>query len=210
MKCPKCESEIGDDDVFCSICGALISQVLEKEGGNINRYCRSCGSSLSAGAVYCTNCGAKVVPQLQVIPKTKQALAGWSERFIAWLIDIIIIGAVLSPIKWFLVWPAWPSFMWTPIFPRWIPFMDFGLDNFIYFLYWTFMEGTYGQSIGKMIMKIKVVKSNEGSINLAQAAFESLGKAFLLPIDCILGWVLYPKKKQRIFNYISETIVVRL
>jgi hypothetical protein len=38
---------------------------------------------------------------------------------------------------------------------------------------------------------------------MGQAAVESVGKAFLLPLDCLLGWIL------RIFNYLSETIVIR-
>lgn len=87
--------------------------------------------------------------------------------------------------------------------------MDFGLDNVIYFLYWTFMEGTSGQSIGKMAMKIKVTRLNGEPIDMAQAAIESLGKAFLLPIDCIIGWILYQTRNQRLFNYISETITVQ-
>jgi len=72
------------------------------------------------------------------------------------------------------------------------------------------MEGSSGQSIGKKVMRIKVMQVNNKPVDLAHAAIESLGKAFLLPIDCIIGWLLYPIKRQRLFNYISETIVVRI
>jgi uncharacterized RDD family membrane protein YckC len=44
---------------------------------------------------------------------------------------------------------------------------------------------------------------------MAQAALESVGKAFLLPLDLILGWILHPRKRQRILNYLSGTIVLR-
>jgi hypothetical protein len=47
-------------------------------------------------------------------------------------------------------------------------------------------------------------------IGMGNAAVESLGKAFLLPLDCILGWFLYPKRRQRIFNYLSQTIVIKI
>jgi hypothetical protein len=47
-------------------------------------------------------------------------------------------------------------------------------------------------------------------IGMGKAALESVGKAFLLPLDCILGWILYPRRRQRIFNYISETIVIKI
>jgi uncharacterized RDD family membrane protein YckC len=71
------------------------------------------------------------------------------------------------------------------------------------------MEGFYGQSIGKMALKIKTVQEDGNSLNLANAAIESFGKAFLLPIDCIIGWIFYSQKNQRLFNYISNTIVVK-
>jgi len=88
--------------------------------------------------------------------------------------------------------------------------MDFGASNIIYFLYWMLSEGAYGQSIGKMIMRIKVTKMDGGLPNLGQAAIESIGKAFLLPIDVIVGWIFYSKRRQRLFSYLSNTIVVKL
>ena len=72
------------------------------------------------------------------------------------------------------------------------------------------MEGIYGQSIGKMVMKIRVTQLGGARTDLVHAAIGSIGKAFLLPIDCIVGWIMYPTKKQRLFNYLSETIVVKV
>ncbi len=45
---------------------------------------------------------------------------------------------------------------------------------------------------------------------LQTAAIESFGKSFLLPIDVILGWIFSNEKRQRIFNKISNTIVIKL
>jgi uncharacterized RDD family membrane protein YckC len=92
---------------------------------------------------------------------------------------------------------------------RWIPFVEFGLDNVIYFLYWTIMEGIFGQSIGKMAMRLKVARLNGQPVDMGYAAIESLGKAFLLPLDCLIGWIFFAGRNQRLFNYISETIVVK-
>ena len=71
------------------------------------------------------------------------------------------------------------------------------------------MEGNYGQSLGKMVMKIEVAHEDGGSIDYGRAAIQSVGKAFLLPVDLILGWILYPQREQRLFNKISETVVVK-
>ena len=165
-------------------------------------HCTSCGAKLPEGATYCPNCGKSIGAVAQ------QLLASWGTRFIAWLIDIIILGIIIGSIK-LLAWIAWPSFVWAPDFVRWIPFVDFGMDNVIYFLYWMLMEGIYGQSIGKMILRIEVTQLNGNPANIAQTAIQSIGKAFLLPIDCIIGWILYPKKRQRLFNFLSETTVTR-
>jgi hypothetical protein len=47
-------------------------------------------------------------------------------------------------------------------------------------------------------------------IDIKSAAIESFGKAFLLPIDVILGWVFTNNKRQRVFSRISDTIVIKL
>ena len=163
-------------------------------------YCRNCGNEVSEGAAYCPSCGA-------VVASADHMLASWGDRFIAWLIDMVILSVLLS-------WMIWPGFYWIPggwgtMVPRWIPFVDFGFRNIIYFLYWTVLEGTYGQSVGKMVMKIEVVRLDGGAIDLGKAAYQSIGKAFLLPLDCIFGWIQYSLRQQRLFNYLSETVVVK-
>jgi len=165
--------------------------------------CKNCGSELPDGAAYCPKCGTSVVPVVEL----KRAY--WGERFLAWLIDIVFLSVVVLFLRLF-VWVAWPGYVWAPGVPRWIPFVDFGTSNVAYLLYWMLSEGVYGQSIGKMIMRIKVTRTDGKLPNMAQAAIESIGKAFLLPLDCIIGWLLYPSRRQRLFNDLSDTIVVRV
>lgn len=158
-------------------------------------YCKKCGAELVERAAYCQKCGAPV-------EATAPVLASWGERFIAWLIDALIIGAFLS-------WTTWPGFILVPQAPHWMPFVDVGLKNVGYFLYWMLMDGIYGQSIGKMVMRLGVTRLDGKSMNFFYAALESLGKAFLLPLDCIVGWFVFPAKRQRLFSYLAGTIVVR-
>lgn len=70
------------------------------------------------------------------------------------------------------------------------------------------MDAAYGQSVGKMVMRIKVARLDGGHAGFGQAALEAFGKAFLLPIDVLLGLILFPRYKQRVFNYLSGTIVI--
>jgi uncharacterized RDD family membrane protein YckC len=175
-------------------------------------YCKKCGNEIPEGAKYCPVCGTAVsteeAPAAPVAPVAAGLqLAFWGERFVAWLIDVIIIGIVVGILNLFSLvagltwWSNWPS---------WLPFFNFNLGGVIYFLYWMLMDGLYGQSFGKMVMRLKVTRLDGSKIGMGAAAVESVGKAFLLPLDCLLGWLLYPRRRQRIFNYISETTVVKI
>jgi uncharacterized RDD family membrane protein YckC len=84
------------------------------------------------------------------------------------------------------------------------------ISSLAFFGYWTYFEYTSGQSIGKRLLKIKTIDLSGNGIDIKSAAIESFGKAFLLPIDVILGWIFTNNKRQRIFNRISNTIVIKL
>ncbi len=177
-------------------------------------YCRKCGNELPESAKYCPVCGTAVAteeapaaPPLATAPGLK--LAFWGERFVAWLIDVIILGTIVFLLGLF-TWFTSQSFTWWSNWPGWIPFFNFNLGGVIYFFYWMLMEGAYGQSFGKMVMRIKVTRLDGSPSGIGSAALESVGKAFLLPLDLLLGWILYPRRRQRIFNYISETIVIKV
>jgi uncharacterized RDD family membrane protein YckC len=180
-------------------------------------YCAKCGNELPEGAKYCPVCGTAVsmqeAPAAPVAPVAPEfsglQLAFWWERFVAWLIDAVIIGLVVGILGLF-TWFAGQSLTWWSGWPSWLPFFNFNLGGVAYFLYWMLMDGAYGQSFGKMVMRIKITRLDGSKIGMGNAALESLGKAFLLPLDCILGWILYPRKRQRIFNYISNTIVIKI
>jgi uncharacterized RDD family membrane protein YckC len=75
------------------------------------------------------------------------------------------------------------------------------------FVYWTVLEGYRGQSLGKMLLNIVVVGPEGEKIGFRDSALESLGKAFLLPLDCLIGWIVYKGQGQRAFNKFSNTVV---
>ena len=60
-----------------------------------------------------------------------------------------------------------------------------------------------------MVMNLKVVNRDGTKISYATSALESLGKAFLIPLDCLIGWLAMPGTKLRVFNRISNTIVIK-
>jgi hypothetical protein len=55
----------------------------------------------------------------------------------------------------------------------------------------------------------EVTDIDGGRLDMNQTAIQALGKAFLLPLDLILGWIMYPSMQQRLFNNLSKTVVLK-
>ena len=80
---------------------------------------------------------------------------------------------------------------------------------FIFFL-WPISEGIWGQTLGKRILDIKVVKTNGDPVELSNA----IGRFFLGFIDCffLIGIIVAAvnKKNQRIGDAAANTVVIKL
>ena len=123
-------------------------------------------------------------------------LSSWDDRFWAWLIEVLIMGILWHRILTVLKIDA-------------LGISGALLLAAILFIYWTALEGYRGQSLGKMLFNIVVTGPLGESIRFRDAAVESFGKAFLLPFDCLIGWYALRISRQRLFNRISDTIVIK-
>ena len=141
-------------------------------------------------------------------PANTLYLARWSARFWAWLIDLILIILFLNIIIGAFDSVLTISHLWE--FTN-LDLFELGFQTLVFFLYWTVTEGYRGQSIGKMVMNVKVVNRDGSRVRFPMAAVESLGKAFLpvLVLDCLIGWFGMPGTKLRLFNRLSDTIVIK-
>lgn len=144
-------------------------------------------------------------------PEKTLCLAKWSSRFWAWLVDIIIVILFLNIVRGIFDPLGWKlPLLWD--YGNW-EIIAVIFETIFFFLYWTVMEGFEGkgQSIGKMVMNLKVVNRDGTRISYQTAAIESFGKAFLpvLIFDCLIGWLAMPGSKLRVFNRISNTIVIK-
>jgi uncharacterized RDD family membrane protein YckC len=122
------------------------------------------------------------------------ALADWRTRFWAWLIDVLLIS-----ILWYMLMTLFETGAFS--------LRGLGFHALLMFLYWTVLEGSRGQSMGKMAMGIAVVGPAGERIGFVDAGIESFGKAFLLPLDCIVGALAFRDRGQRLFNRLSGTVV---
>ena len=126
-------------------------------------------------------------------------IAKWKDRILAWLVDFTIVsvgigitGSVAHHFGYFME-------------AEW-----YVTTSTIFLAYWVILEYKTGQSLGKRLLHLRTTKLDGTNPTLLDCVVNSFGKAFLLPIDVILGWAFTEKHKQRIFNRISNTIVIKV
>ena len=136
---------------------------------------------------------------------SKIILAKWKDRFLAWLVDCIIISMISTSI--FFI-----SFL----------YLGYNFENFVsddgmyiptsvmFLAYWIILEYKTGQTIGKKMYNLKIVNSLGGRPSLIGVIISSFGKSFILPIDVILGWLITNEKRQRIFNKLGNTLIIKI
>ncbi len=138
---------------------------------------------------------------------SKIILAKWTDRFLAWLIDFIIISIVSTSIIFAsfgtLDYEYEEEVLWAES-TQYIP------TSILFFVYWTVLEYKTGQTIGKKILNLKVTNISGNNPSLKGIMIGSFGKSFLLPIDIVLGWILTNEKRQRVFNKLGDTLVVKI
>lgn len=85
-----------------------------------------------------------------------------------------------------------------------IPFnpQNFNVLNFVSYMHallslslvaLVLMEMHNGQTIGKYIVSIRVIKTNGRKLNLLESAIRNIAKIFFLPLDILAGILLYKK-----------------
>jgi uncharacterized RDD family membrane protein YckC len=193
------------------------------------RFCPACGAEVDPLAKFCPICGEHILPaapashpayvnipapppaartgidnpELITHPGTKYADFG--DRVLAFIIDSIFISAIVGLITGMI------QYSLTGEFFKW---ENSGLQMFFSLLY--FWAGDYkGQTLGKMLVKIKVVDERTlGAVTPLQALLHILGKVFFLPFDIILGAIIMKDEDEkrtrvRLSQRISRTVVIK-
>jgi len=80
----------------------------------------------------------------------------------------------------------------------------------MFFSYWVILEYKTGQTIGKKMFNLKITNSQGEKPSLIGVVISSFGKSFILPIDMILGLIITNDKRQRIFNKLGDTVIIKI
>lgn len=134
-------------------------------------------------------------------------LARWGTRFWAWLVDFIIVTVAVEVI--FAIAYAPLAFAQGVQDNPALGAVRYAVQSLLFFAYWTYFESSTGQSIGKRLLKIKTTDLAGNMADVKSVAIQSFGKAFLLPLDVLLGWIFTNEKRQRLFGRAANTIVIK-
>jgi len=138
---------------------------------------------------------------------SKIIIAKWTDRFLAWLIDFIIVSIISTSIIFASFGTLDYKFVDNGFWAESIQYIP---TSVLFFVYWIILEYKTGQTIGKKILNLKVTDIYGNKPGLKGIMISSFGKSFLLPVDVILGLFLTNKKRQRIFNKLGDTLVVKI
>ena len=138
---------------------------------------------------------------------SKIIIAKWTDRFFAWVIDFIIVSIISTSIIFTSFGTIDYEFEEDDF---WAESTQYIPTSILFFVYWTILEYKTGQTIGKKILNLKVVNIDGEKPDLKGIMISSFGKSFLLPIDVILGWFLTNAKRQRVFNKLGDTLIVKI
>jgi uncharacterized RDD family membrane protein YckC len=138
--------------------------------------------------------------------------AGFWRRLAAFIIDAIILSVISSalfPFKWF----GWADLLngnWY-----WVIFSILAVSNMvnvlIYVAYYAGFLTWSGQTPGKILLNIKIIRTNGSNITMGYSLLRCLG--YIISI-IMLGigflWIAFDPHKQGIHDKIADTYVVKL
>ncbi|PWA11138.1 hypothetical protein DCC39_09875 [Pueribacillus theae] len=145
-----------------------------------------------------------LMEELDTPKQTEYVYAGFWIRFWAYLLDLLVIGSlnriVVNPIiQIFDIEPGEPAFL--PI--------ETILTGVVFFLYFALMTKYFNQTIGKMVLGIKVISKDEklawDTILFREVVGRFISKALF---GLVYVWVAFPPDKQGVHDYFADTWVV--
>lgn len=136
---------------------------------------------------------------------SKNFYAGFWTRFVAYIIDMIVIYAISSLLNTF-------SF---GLLNKQLDFPILGEESLSYvivmFTYFIAMTYFFSQTLGKMIMKIKVETNKGEKLSFADVVYRELVGRLLTIFLVYLPYlaVAFTNKKKGLHDFIADTVVVK-
>ncbi|GIO25601.1 RDD family protein [Ornithinibacillus bavariensis] len=141
------------------------------------------------------------------VPDTNQRYAGFWMRFWAYFIDVLVIfslnGILLSPFKFINDGIAISIGFWT---------VTGIVGSIVFYAYFLLMTKFLGQTIGKMILGIRVIREDEKPLRWSDLIFREVVGRFIYRVFTILMLLYvvvgFTEQKQGLHDMIGNTRVV--
>lgn len=174
--------------------------------------CPKCGKPYSEGENFCTNCGWALEPSL-----SGYRHASLLSRFLAYLIDALLI---LVPITLIMLYHLLDKYgeqllldpvLFTDVIIK-ESLLITSISVLASFVYFALLEGRFQATIGKKLLRLKVVKKDFSPIGYSEAAVRNfLRLLWQLPVGVfimIIDAFLVLSKYQRIGDMAAQTYVM--
>lgn len=212
--CPFCGAKNAVGARFCVSCGANLAERVPKTSMPSNQSNEENATSIPATqpTIEVSNSIPDQPTQNQSTQTTVDSTtantspvryAEFGDRFVAYIIDGIIFGLITSAFTWGRGFDGYMMSSWVGT-----------IIGIVYF--WFFEAFNNGQSLGKMVMKLRTVDAiTFGKINPGQALLHVIGKEIFLLIDLIIGSIGQtqdPKGKNqiRLTQKLANTSVIKI
>ncbi|TET21711.1 MAG: RDD family protein [Candidatus Cloacimonadota bacterium] len=240
MKCNRCGATIQADDTFCPECGAKLNTVLKcrycsspLDAGDT--FCGGCGKAVISEKQQTVTREAPVATptapppeptQIQRAKKTQKETtqyvpppiryAGFWARFFALLLDFFFVPIIFSPLiggAVFLGYYFGSMYVYV-IDPDYIPAFAAGAGLLTYslvFFFYFLIGHSFGSTIGKRIVGIRLVTFNGSNPGFWRALLrETIGR-FLASFIFYLGylWIAWDSHKQGWHDKVAGTFCIR-
>lgn len=145
-----------------------------------------------------------MVKAIDILGSNSQMQNHWARRFIAIIIDWIIISIIwwIITLILFFVAITFPGYWMWMVFPF--------ISGLIWLGYSIFLEAFTGATLGKRLLGLTVV-STEGPMDFTKAVIRNITKihGLLLLIDWLVGIMTDGDPRQRYLDRIANTTVIR-
>jgi uncharacterized RDD family membrane protein YckC len=177
-------------------------------------FCNKCGAQVPDGAAFCQVCGAPIAAAgnassgptpttgLSTLLNSRAAQEYWVRRLVAYVIDAIIVYVIIGVLVAATSLPAYFAGLAIPGSSS--PIAFFGgffsaIAGIIFVVYFTLLEFSYGRTVGKSVLGLRVKTDNGSKLTFNDALIRNVSKIYwvLLLLDVILGLALetgYTKK----------------
>ncbi|HWW62887.1 MAG TPA: RDD family protein [Thermoanaerobaculia bacterium] len=181
------------------------------------RHCTRCGHTYCADCLvdlrelpYCASCkNEQLLDIASGVEAAAVALATSGRRAAAMVVDSVIVTLPPWIVALIVIFPG--VFRGEPLNQQKVRIFSFLLIA-LYFVYDGLMTAMRGQTLGKMVLKIKVVQPDGSPVSPLQAWARALVRAVISCIFSLIDYIpgFFTKEKTCIHDMLAKTRVVHL